>query len=197
MGLEADLTGRKVLAFDFDGTLFRLPVDFGGLRAELGLSAEDKLGELFQRWLDEGDTARLDVVTRFERASVAQGEFTDGARELLAELPSSYQLAVVTRNSRLCVEDALGNLARGLHVIGREDVRRLKPDPEGVTAVLRHFGAAPEEAVLVGDTFHDVEAAHAAGVLSVVVRNDSLKFRPEGADRYLGTLRELLPARAG
>ncbi|WP_409183878.1 HAD family hydrolase [Amycolatopsis sp. VS8301801F10] len=197
MGVEADLTGRKVLAFDFDGTLFRLPVDFGGLRAELGLSPEDKLGELFQRWLDEGDTARLDVVTRFERACVPDGEFTDGARELLAELASDYRLAIVTRNSRECVEDALGNLAEGLHVIGREDVRRLKPDPEGVTAVLRHFGAAPEEAVLVGDTFHDVEAAHAAGVLSVVVRNDALKFRPEGADRYLGTLRELLPARAG
>jgi phosphoglycolate phosphatase len=195
--LEADLTGRTVLAFDFDGTLFRLPVDFAGLRAELGLSPEDKLGELFQRWLDEADTARLDTVTRFERAAVPHGEFTEGARTVLTELASAYRLAVVTRNSRRCVEDALGNLADGVHVIGREDVRRLKPDPEGVLAVLRHFGAAPAEAVLVGDTFHDVEAAHAAGAGSVVVRNAALKFRPEGADHYVETLLELVPAHAG
>lgn len=194
MGIEADLSGSPVLAFDFDGTLFRLPVDFGGLRAELGLTAEDKLGALFQLWLDEGDTARLDTVTRFERASVPHGEFTEGAREVLTELRAGHRLAVVTRNSRHCVTDALGDLAQGLFIVGREDVARLKPDPEGVIAVLKHFGATAEESALVGDTFHDVEAAHAAGVRSVVVRNDALKFRPEGADRYIGTLRELVPA---
>ncbi|UJW34425.1 HAD-IA family hydrolase [Saccharothrix sp. AJ9571] len=187
------------LAFDFDGTLFRLPVDFAGLRADLGLAPDAKLGPLFQQYLDEGNTEGLDVVTRYERESVPRGEFTAGARELLESLTGlpNYSVAIVTRNSRHCVFDALGNLADGLHVIGREDVAQLKPDPEGVHAVLKHYGATPGEAALVGDTYHDVEAAHAAGAHSVIVRNDALKFRPEGADTYIETLSELLPALAG
>ncbi|QFU85456.1 HAD family hydrolase [Amycolatopsis sp. YIM 10] len=197
MGSEADLTGLSAIAFDFDGTLFRLPVDFAGMRAELGLDPDAKLGDLFQRFLDEGNTEGLDVVTRYERESVPRGEFTTGARELLEALTGRYLLAIVTRNSRHCVFDALGNLADGLFVIGREDVARLKPDPEGVHAVLKHYGVTADEAVLVGDTYHDVEAAHAAGARSVIVRNDSLKFRPEGADTYIETLSELRPALAG
>ncbi len=195
---------------DFDGTLFRLPVDVDALRAELGMEPGERLGDALQRYLDEGDTARLDTVTRHECAAVAEGEFLPGAADLLAGLRGT-PAGIVTRNSRDAVLVALGkladdlaggpvgdlasdlasDLAGGLAVVGREDVRRLKPDPEGVLAVLAGYGARPEQAVLVGDTFHDVQAARAAGVRSVVVRNPLLAYAPQGADHYIESLAEL------
>ncbi|GAB3499597.1 HAD family hydrolase [Amycolatopsis cihanbeyliensis] len=176
------------VAFDFDGTLFTLPVDWAGLRAELGLGAGDRIGEVLQRFLDEGDSRGLEVVTAYERAAVRAGGFLPGATECLAALRDRYELAVLTRNSRYAVLDAFGDLAAGLTVVGREDVRRLKPDPEGLRIVLARLRAEPAGAVLVGDTYHDVQAARAAGVRSVVVRNPALRYAPEGAGAYVERL---------
>ncbi|HET9138249.1 HAD-IA family hydrolase [Actinophytocola sp.] len=175
----------SVLIFDFDGTLFQLPVDWAGLRAELGLSPEQKLGELLRQWMDDGAEEQLAVVSRYERAAVRSGSFTPGA---LDRLRGPGNLAIVTRNSRHAVLAALGESAGRVFVVGREDVRALKPDPEGVRLVLDHFGVRPEQAVLVGDTYHDVLAARAAGTFSVVVRNPLLEYAPDGADRYVDDL---------
>ncbi|WP_216212931.1 HAD family hydrolase [Amycolatopsis aidingensis] len=178
----------RAVVFDFDGTLFDLPVDWAGLRAELGLGPQERLGEALQRFLDEGDRSRLELVTTYERAAVRAGGFRPGARECLAGLRGRCALAVLTRNSGQAVLDALGAAADGLTVVGREDVRRLKPDPEGLHTVLARLGAGPAEAVLVGDTFHDVQAARAAGVRSVIVHNPALRYPPEGAGHYVERL---------
>ncbi|ALG05679.1 HAD family hydrolase [Kibdelosporangium phytohabitans] len=189
---DQPLTAIRTVLFDFDGTLFHLPVDAAAVRADLGLATGEKIGDALQRYIDEGNQAQLDVVTRHERESVATGEFTPGAVDALKRLRASHNVAIVTRNSRHAVTDALGDAADGLFIVGREDVARLKPDSEGIDKILAHFGAKPAESVLVGDTYHDVEAAHAAGMRSVVVRNSKLAYAPEGADAYLDTLDELV-----
>ena len=48
-------------------------------------------------------------------------------------------------------------------VVGFEDVARHKPYPEGVELALERLGVLPEEALLVGDSAADIEAARAAG----------------------------------
>ncbi len=175
----------RTLIYDFDGTLFHLPVDYPAVRRELGVPAEAVIGPLLQRFLDEDDQESLGVYTSYERAAVSSGELLSGARECLT---APGDKAILTRNSRLAVLDALGELAEGVLVVGREDVHRLKPDPEGVRLVLAHFGVDASRAALVGDTYHDVRAARAAGVYSVIVRNPRLAYAPEGADRYLDAL---------
>lgn len=190
MVLDQDVT---TLIYDFDGTLFDLPVDWSAIREELGVAPEVKFGQLLQRFLDDGDLAALAVVTRHERAAVAAGSFTTGARACLTR-PGNR--AIVTRNSREAVLAALGPLAGEVFIVGREDVRRLKPDPEGVRRVLDHFGVEPAHAVLIGDTYHDVQAARAAGVHSVVVRNPALEYAPAGADGYLDKLTVVPAARS-
>ena len=42
-----------------------------------------------------------------------------------------------------------------------------------------------EHVVVVGDTFHDVDAARAAGARCVVVANERLARAPTGADHYI------------
>lgn len=200
MVLGAAVTGFSALILDFDGTLFDLPVDWPAVRAELGLPAAGSITDRMQRSIDVGDAAAMAVVTGHELAAVPQGRFTGGARRLLADVPSRCPTAVLTRNSAACVRAALGGLADGVLIIGREDVRRLKPDPEGVHTALARLGAGPAACLLVGDTEHDVLAARAAGVRCAVVANPALAYRPEGADHYLdslSTLRHYLPTIPG
>ncbi|MCW2499946.1 MAG: putative hydrolase [Frankiales bacterium] len=52
-------------------------------------------------------------------------------------------------------------------VISSSDVERGKPHPDVVLAALEAAGVGPQDAVLVGDTVWDAQAARAAGVASI------------------------------
>ena len=44
-----------------------------------------------------------------------------------------------------------------------------KPDPKHILMLLRRMGSTKDKSVMVGDSIHDVEAAHAAGLPAVLV----------------------------
>jgi phosphoglycolate phosphatase len=48
-------------------------------------------------------------------------------------------------------------------VYGGNSFERKKPDPMGVDSILREFGAAPTQVMLVGDSEIDVQTARNAG----------------------------------
>jgi HAD superfamily hydrolase (TIGR01549 family) len=182
----------KLLVFDFDGTLLHLDVDWGDLRAQLGGDPDEPLGAVIQRLAIAGDD-RLGLVTGAELAGLGQRRLDDEAVRVLVELRSRYEIAVYTRNSRDVVRRAVaGTPLADIHVVGREDCPLLKPDPAGLRLVLSHFGIAADNAAVVGDTYHDVQAAHAAGAHAVVVANPRLAYAPQGADRYVQRLADLL-----
>ena len=54
-------------------------------------------------------------------------------------------------------------------VIGGDSTRARKPDPEPVLACLRGLVSEPASGLMIGDSVHDVHAAHAAGVTIGVV----------------------------
>jgi phosphoglycolate phosphatase len=181
----------KLLVFDLDGTLVHLDVDWSLVCDRLGLGTE-KIGDAIQRWVLAGDDVPLAAVTRAELAGLGDRTVAPAVATALDRLAARYALAVCTRNSRLVAERALAGVAAGrVTIAGREDVRRLKPDPEGLNLLLGRHGVAPAHAALVGDTFHDVEAARAAGLRSIIVRNDRLAFRPDGADLYIERIDDL------
>ncbi len=51
-------------------------------------------------------------------------------------------------------------------VIGPESVRKMKPDPEGILKVLENFSEYPKNAIMVGDSYTDVEVGRNAGTLT-------------------------------
>ncbi len=75
--------------------------------------------------------------------------------------------------------EALGIADRFAVVVGIEDVRRTKPDPEGVLKALQELGVPPERAVMVGDTLADIGAAKGAGTWSCLATWGI----PDGAER--------------
>jgi len=54
-------------------------------------------------------------------------------------------------------------------VIGREEVNRLKPDPEPVLKAVKRVGGEVAESVLIGDTCLDMESARRAGATGIGV----------------------------
>jgi phosphoglycolate phosphatase len=54
-------------------------------------------------------------------------------------------------------------------VIGGDTTDTKKPDPEPVLACLRGLVSEPASSLMIGDSVHDVHAAHAAGVTIGVV----------------------------
>jgi pyrophosphatase PpaX len=95
-----------------------------------------------------------------------------GVDALLARLRADgRRLGVVTSKRRPTAE--LGLRLLGLDgfetVIGWEDTDAHKPGPEPVLCALERMGAAPQDAIFVGDSAWDVRAGRAAGVATAAV----------------------------
>ncbi|HTW31704.1 MAG TPA: HAD-IA family hydrolase [Candidatus Sulfotelmatobacter sp.] len=101
----------------------------------------------------------------------------DGIPDALAAIQQSSngtprKLAVLTNKpvvpSRAIV-DALGLGPYFCQVYGGNSFATKKPDPEGARKLLAEIGAAPERAVMVGDSHTDIETARNAGIYSIGV----------------------------
>jgi phosphoglycolate phosphatase len=54
-------------------------------------------------------------------------------------------------------------------VAGADTFPVRKPDPRHILMLLERMGGTPERAVMIGDSIHDAEAAHRAGIPAVLV----------------------------
>ncbi len=89
-----------------------------------------------------------------------------------------YKMGLITNTSR---EAAIRILSmHGIEtffevVVTREDVKKLKPDPEGILLALKRLNT--RDFVLIGDLIHDSKATEKAGGMSIIVnRNPSKKL---------------------
>nr|WP_106780920.1 pyrophosphatase PpaX [Lysinibacillus timonensis] len=92
----------------------------------------------------------------------------EGVIETLEQLKRlGIRLAIVSTKRRDTIERGL-NLMGANHLfeflVGLEDVKHVKPDPEPVLLALEKLGVAKEETMMIGDNYHDIEAGKNAGV---------------------------------
>jgi phosphoglycolate phosphatase len=81
------------------------------------------------------------------------------------------------------------------YVLGAEDVARAKPHPDPVLQTLETFGCKPEDALVVGDTWYDIEMGRRAGVRTcgVTYGNGSREeLMRAGADYLIDDFGELM-----
>jgi putative hydrolase of the HAD superfamily len=77
-------------------------------------------------------------------------------------------------------------------VICREQVKRVKPDPELFLTALQALGVRPDEALVFEDSSNGVRAGRAAGIRVVAVPNPvTARLGVEGADLTLDSLADL------
>jgi len=123
-----------------------------------------------------------------------------GMDEVLVQLKDEgRRLGIVTAKRKQTVELAFARIPiEHLFetVVGGDETKKHKPDPEPLLLALERLGAAPDDAVYVGDAPFDVKAAKAAGLYSVGVSWGGIhgreRLEAEEPDALVDTTEELL-----
>jgi len=92
----------------------------------------------------------------------------EGTKETLLKIKNLNQKpCFISTKPRKSLDSAIKhyNLESILdYSISGDEVKNFKPDPEGIVKTLKHFNAKPDEAIFIGDSFHDLGAARNANV---------------------------------
>lgn len=176
--------GSSVILFDLDGTLIntkRLYMEAYRTAVLPYIGRELTVDEILAlrprcelRFLRDvvGEEHLAPCLADFNRAYVElhpqhfRGVYP-GVPELLADLRArALPLGIVTGKSRSSWKVTIGHTPLGEFdaLVFADDVAEPKPDPEGLLLALDQLSAKPDEAVYLGDSVSDMEAAVAAGV---------------------------------
>jgi phosphoglycolate phosphatase len=185
-----------LVIFDLDGTLIdsaadlavainamladygREPLPVGEVRRMIG----DGVATLVARALAARDCrpaepaeAERSFMRHYESNATSLTTVYPGAAQALQALSAAgIPLAVCTNKPARIAGDILGSLGLATYfarVIGGDSLPFRKPDPRVVLALLEAFAAAPEDALLVGDSEVDAATASAAGVPFVLMKH--------------------------
>jgi HAD superfamily hydrolase (TIGR01509 family) len=217
------IKGARVVLWDFDGPLCRLFAGHSadGVASDLvswleGRGLHGLLTETERESLDPQVVLR--AVDRRHPGSDLVAELEERLtheelRAATSAMPTPYadplirtwsavgsRLAIATNNSPRVVRKYLES--RGLvgcfapHIYGRtQELRHLKPDPHCLNRALNAMGAAPADALMIGDTPSDHEAAAQAGVPFLGYASNPRKakvLRAAGADTVVESLEPVL-----
>ncbi len=211
-----------LVLIDLDGTLVDSLPDIAfcvdGMLTELGLptAGQARVGQ----WVGNG----TDILVRRALAGNLDGEvdeeqfarasllFTALYKKHTSERSRVYEgvesgldylgaigavLACVTNKASAFTHKLLSDMDLDKHfslVISGDTLARKKPDPLPLLHAARHFAIPPEQALLIGDSANDVEAARAAGFRVVCVSygyNHGNDIRDSRPDAVIDSLAEL------
>ncbi len=133
--------------------------------------------ELFDKWY--GAAVDFEEIIR-QRQNFVDDYFSKnnipvkpGLYELLQALKDKkYRIAVATSTSKehaLHQWEETGVLPYLDGFVCGDEVNKSKPDPEIFVKAAQKLGVQPEECIILEDSFHGIEAAHAAGGTVVMV----------------------------
>jgi HAD superfamily hydrolase (TIGR01509 family) len=185
--LAALLEGRRLLIFDFDGTIadssplheaaFRAVLEPLGIAVDYprlaGRATRDAVRLCFE--LNGRPAPDAAQVEQLAAAKQALGRELIGAH--LTALPAAaalldwarprLPLALVSSGSRATIELSLARLGMGewfAPTITADEMDRAKPDPQGFLMALDHAGVDPAGALVFEDAESGFEAARRAGI---------------------------------
>ena len=188
----AERTGLPVPSRDDAGRTIGTPLP----RAFIDLYGADAAGkaeEYIKLYQAQADEVMTDLTTMLPGAANALEALQD----------AGLRLAIVSQKLRYRVEAVLrreGLLERFVTVLGGEDVPAFKPDPRGIHMAIERLEATQTEAIYVGDTTIDAEAANNAGLGFVGLlsgyaqRSDFDPYKPLAVLSDVGELPEYLGA---
>jgi pyrophosphatase PpaX len=152
---------REVLGTDIPDEQLMAAVGGPGLEAQMHALAPDRVDELVSVYRAHNEPLHDELVS------------CAGMEDVLVQLKEEgRRLGIVTAKRRATVELAFARIPiEHLFetVVGGDETKRHKPDPEPLLLALKRLDARPEEAAYVGDAPFDVKAAKAAGLYSVGV----------------------------
>ena len=144
------------------------PASAAQIRRTIGLSLPATLSQLAgDARAEQADAFSRLFIERAEQVMVDRTSLLPGILPALAELSQAgARLGIVSTKYRRRIESILqrdGLLDLFSVIVGGEDVSVHKPDPGGLLTAVEKLGAAPENALYVGDSPTDAETARRAG----------------------------------
>ena len=180
--------GPSVCVFDLDHTLVDSPLDLRSVAREMeafvrghGVALPEReqrwsgaeLFDLVRREAPHLEAATVAIPVAHERRAMEQAALEPFAIEAVDAMRTlGFATALWTNNDRVVADFVLTRFdlrARLDLVITRDDVARLKPDPDGLRVVRERWPAAAH-IVVVGDSWVDGAAAEAGGVPFIAYR---------------------------
>ena len=195
--IDALITARfQTVVYDLDGTLIDSardmqvavsnvlkdhglpPVTEDDVRIFMGQGSKVTMNKAFTKYGKILDEAALTGVTKefvryYEADPISNTTAFDGVADVVAHFDGlGLKQGVCTnkfeRPSRMILEHLklmppIGDVA------GADTFPVRKPDPRHILMLVERMGGDPRSTVMIGDSIHDVEAAHAAGLPAVLV----------------------------
>lgn len=176
----------KLVVFDLDGTIVKLDVDWERLREELRkyfrnhYNFDSNFNPLDEGidgvWDELGDSAVKEaygIVERYEVENIENVSLIRGSLELIRHLKDGGQtLAIFSSNTQRTIELALGYLRIREYfdiIVGKKDVSKHKPDPEGLIVIKNKAGIELDEMCFIGDKETDFQCAARLNVRAVPI----------------------------
>ena len=117
-----------------------------------------------------------------------------GAKELVRTLSKEYKLALTSSTWKTIVKNALDEFGMRKYftaIVGKEDVKRHKPDPEPYLITAKKLGVKPSECVVVEDSVAGVEAGKRAGTKVIAVMTSYHKDKLRKADLIVNSIKQI------
>lgn len=182
----------KAIIFDFDYTLgdstngIALSINYAleqlgyptksmdDIKMTIGLSLKETYKTLASNDnLEEADRFAQLFKEKADDVMVANTELYVGVKEVLQQLKNKgYRIGIVTTKFHYRIEQILSKFEANELVdiiVGAEDVKIEKPNPEGLLWAIEHLGIEKENVLYVGDSLVDVKTAQNASVDFVAV----------------------------
>jgi phosphoglycolate phosphatase len=212
--------GLKAVFFDLDGTLVDSAADIqrslNHALIDLGLPVVNNL--LVRQWVGRGagrlvhcalahfgadDHLHKPLLDRFMQCYQAEvcvdSTVYDGVHACLEACQTQgLYLACITNKPYAPARDllaALNILTPFSLLLGGDSLDHRKPHPAPILHAISHFNILPDQALMIGDSRNDIEAAHAAGIPCVGLTygyNHGEDIRACNPDLVLDSLQQLL-----
>ncbi len=156
---------------DMDGTIWESPLRMATLRQKLGLPQDGRPILAGIAGLPPGERERATQALRDHEAhAVERGALRPGTIELLQFLRRrGLRCALITNNSHQSASAVLSRHALPFDLVFTRDDGPLKPDPQAFLLPLARLRVPPKEAIAIGDSHLDLQAAVGAGMGEVIL----------------------------
>lgn len=211
-----------MIAFDLDGTLVNTVPDLSysidAMLNKLSLPAAGEtkvrswVGHGIERLVTQALTNQMDkspdkaliakaltiFIQEYKNNTCRQSQLYEGAVESLNYLAEKQlKLACITNKLSQFTDIVLKTL--GIYnkfgiIVSGDTLAKRKPDPLPLLHVADYFNIRPEQALMVGDSLNDINAAHTAGFQMICVSygyNLNQNIQSVRPDRTIGSLIEL------
>jgi len=179
-----------LIVSDFDGVwrsicLKSIYEAYLEIARHLGRNPSDfwKDAEEFGKWVDYSEwTFNLErmgvspgsdyskIVRIFHEICDPKMRMFSWADEIMEDMALRHQMTILSGSISDSIYKSLNGSAKFFsYILGRNHVRNMKPDPEGIFFIMNAVGAKVSETVMIGDTYVDILAGKRAGVKTVAV----------------------------